>query len=396
MRTAALPSIAFAALIGAACGSGPEVSAAVDAAPIKVAIGRAQAVELPRSFESGGVLRARYTATIASRIMAPIATVPVHPGDRVRRGAALVTLDARESDANSARASAAFTAAAEASKSAEAESRAAEAQLGLAKATHARMNTLYEKRSATAQELDQAVATLTAAEAQLSSARARAASALAARDAAQAARDAARVGVSYSVLAAPFDGVVIERNADPGSMATPGMPLVTIEDPSIFRLEVQMDEARAGTVAVGQEVAYEVSGFRDQVSRDATDAASPRGRWLPGRVTEIGRVDPTSHSFVVKVDVPNTEGSRSGSFGRVRFPGTARSTLAVPKGAVVRRGQLTFVFTVDTEGRARLRPVSTGVEANELVEVLAGLASNDPVVVGPPAGLVDGARVVQQ
>ena len=54
------------------------------------------------------------------------------------------------------------------------------------------------------------------------------------------------------------------------------------------------------------------------------------------------------------------------------------------------------VFVVDTEGRARLRPVSTGIEASELVEVLAGLTANDTVVVNPPAGLVDGTRVVRQ
>lgn len=395
MRSAAsLSFIALAVLLGASCGSGPDVSAAADQAPVKVLLGRAEAVELPRPFESGGVLRARYTASIASRVMAPIAAVHVRPGDRVRRGATLVTLDARESVANNTRADASLTSAAEATRSAEAESRAAEAQLRLARATHARINALHEKRSATAQELDQAVASLAAAEAQLASAQARTASALAARDAAHAARESARVGVSYSVLTAPFDGVVIERNADPGAMAAPGLPLLTIEDPTVFRLEVQVDEARAGSVILGQEIEYQVSGIRDQGSGDYGDSGNIA--WAPGRVSEIGRVDPMSHSFLVKVDVPGTQATRSGSFGRVRFPGTLRRTIAVPRGAIVRRGQLTIVFTVDGEGRARLRPISTGLEAKALVEVLAGLTPNDSVVVNPPAGLVDGTRVVQQ
>jgi RND family efflux transporter MFP subunit len=184
------------------------------------------------------------------------------------------------------------------------------------------------------------------------------------------------------VLSAPFDGVVIERNADPGSMAAPGLPLLTLEDPTVFRLEVQVDEARAGTIRVGQDVQYRLDTHGE--------------RWTAARVSEIGRVDPSSHSFLVKVDVPGAGATRSGSFGRVLFPGTSRRTTAVPLGAVVRRGQLAIVFTVDAEGRARLRPISTGTTANELVEVLAGLNPNDTVVVSPPPGLVDGTRVVRQ
>jgi RND family efflux transporter MFP subunit len=382
VKFAALSSIALAAMLGVACNSEPEVSAAADAPAVPVLLGQAETVELPQPFESGGVVRARLTATIASRVMAPIAVVHVRPGDRVRRGAPLVTLDARESTANNARAGASLKSAAEATRSAEADSHAAEAQLRLARATYARINALHEKRSATAQELDQAVAALAAAEAQVASAQARAASAMAARDAAQAARDAATVGVSYSVLSAPFDGVVIERNADPGSMAAPGLPLLTLEDPTVFRLEVQVDEARAGTIRVGQDVQYRLDTHGE--------------RWTAARVSEIGRVDPSSHSFLVKVDVPGAGATRSGSFGRVLFPGTSRRTTAVPLGAVVRRGQLAIVFTVDAEGRARLRPISTGTTANELVEVLAGLNPNDTVVVSPPPGLVDGTRVVRQ
>jgi RND family efflux transporter MFP subunit len=327
--------------------------------------------------------------------MAPITAVHVRPGDRVRRGQPLVTLDAQESTANRARANAALVSAAEATRAAEADARTADAHLRLARATHARIDALHEKRSATAQELDQAQAVLAAAEAQLASAQARIAAAVAGRDAAQAAHNAAGVGVSYSVLRSPFDGMVIERNADPGSMASPGLPLLTLEDPSAFRLEVQVDEARAGNIRVGQDVQYQLSGVRDQGSRDAARSDSPAG-WMVGRVSEIGRIDPTAHSFLVKIDVAGSDGTRSGSFGRVKFAGMSRRALAVPAPAVVRRGQLTIVFTVDAEGRARLRPVSSGATVNELVEVLAGLNAGDAVVVNPPAGLADGVRVVGQ
>jgi multidrug efflux pump subunit AcrA (membrane-fusion protein) len=369
-------------LAAGACRGASDTTSAAAPAPIAVTVERVALVDRPQPFEAGGVLRARQTADIASRVMAPISVVHVSPGDRVRRGAPLVTLDARESVANRARAAAALVAAAESARSAQADLRAAEAQLALARATHARISSLHEKRSATPHELDQAVAALGAAEAAVAGAQARVASATAAHEAAKAARDAANVGVTYTVLTAPFDGVVIARHADAGSMARPGVPLLTMEDSTAFRLEVQVDEARAASVAVGQEVEF---------SLGTADAAP----WSRGSVAEIGRVDPATHSFLVKVDVPKPEGMRSGSFGRARFPGTPRRLLAVPRTALVRRGQLTFVFLVDPDARARLRPVSAGIEFADVVEILAGLNVDDTVVVNPPSTLVDGAPLVQ-
>ena len=83
----------------------------------------------PSPFEAGGIVRARSTAVIASRIMAPITEVLVRPGDRVRRGAPLVKLDAREIDAAAARAAAALAASRQAADAAAADVRAADAGL---------------------------------------------------------------------------------------------------------------------------------------------------------------------------------------------------------------------------------------------------------------------------
>jgi RND family efflux transporter MFP subunit len=396
VRTVTLSTLALAAALATACGSQPDEPVAAAAPPVAVQVGHVGLAELPRTFESGGIVRARYTASISSRVMAPIAAVHVRAGDQVRRGDVLVTLDARESRANDARANAAYASAVEATLSVEADTRTAQAELQLARATHARIAALYEKRSATAHELDQAVAALAAAEARVSSARARAASALASRDAALATREAASIGLSYTRLTAPFDGVVIERHADPGAMAAVAAPLLTIEDPSLYRLDVQLDAARAGNVRVGQDVELQLPGARGQLSSDsvaAEAAATAPDLWISARVSEIGRVDPTSHSFLVKVDVPTTHQVVSGAFGRARFPGRNRVTMTVPAQAVVRRGQLTIVFTVDAEGRARLRPVSVGAEVKNLIEVLAGVEPGEVVVVNPPAALGDGTPV---
>jgi multidrug resistance efflux pump len=316
-------------------------------------------------------------------VMAPVTAVHVRPGDRVRRGAALITLDARDIQANSSRAAAAATSAAESVRASEADLRAAESAVVLARATNERIQGLFAKRSSTAQEVDQSVAALSSAEAQVEAARARLSAATAARDAARAGADSARINATYSVLVAPFDGVVTERRVDPGSLATPGAPLLTLEDATTFRLEVPLDEARTAFVTLGQPV---------DVRIDEPTAAAP-DTWVRGRVAEIARLDPASHTFLVKVDLPAGACNRSGLFGRARFSGPARRALVVPRSAVVPRGQLAFVYLVDPDGRARLTAISTGADDGDRREVLAGVREKDAVVVNPPAWLTDGARV---
>jgi multidrug efflux pump subunit AcrA (membrane-fusion protein) len=372
---------AAALVLMAGCAAPPE-SGSPAPAPLAVSIVPVESAALASSFEAGGVVRARNTAAVASRLMAPILAVHVVPGDRVRRGAPLVTLDSREIEANRSRAAAAFASAVEAARAAESDLGSAQAAASLSRATHDRIRTLHDKRSATPQELDQAASALDAANAQLGAARARVAAASAARQAAQAASDAAAIAASYAVLAAPFDGLITERTADPGAMATPGLPLVTVEDATGFRLEVALDEARAAHVAPGQAARVEIG-----------DEASANHWTGEARVSEIARVDPASHSFLIKLDLPNGPSLRSGLFGRARFAGPARQTLVIPASAAIRRGQLTFVYAVNAESRAILQPVSPGAETHDRLEVLAGIREGDRIVADPPSSLSDGTPV---
>jgi multidrug efflux pump subunit AcrA (membrane-fusion protein) len=373
--------VAAAVATGIACGpSGPPPTqeAAAERPAQALALATATTEDVSASFEAGGVVRARTTATVAARVMAPVVSVSAREGERVRRGATLVTLDARDLTAQAARARASLAAADQSVRAAEAQVTAAEAGLRLARSTHERIVGLHEKKSATSQELDQAVAGLRAAEAQVSGARAQVAAAAAARDAARAGLEAADVSLSYAVLTAPFDGVVATRTTDPGSLAVPGAPLLVLEQTDALRLEASLDEARAGAVTVGQEVDVRVDG---------DDA------WAPGRVSEVGRLDPSTHSLLVKIDLPSGAARRTGSFGRARFAARSRRALTVPATAVVRRGQLAFVFKVGPDRQARLRPVTPGPAAGDRMEILAGLSEGDAVVLAPAPTLEDGTPV---
>jgi len=332
---------------------------------------------MPEQFEAGGVVRARLVAPVASRVLAPVAEVRVHSGAHVRRGEPLVLLDVRELQAQADRASATLAATEQSVRAAESEKDGADAGLTLASTSFDRISGLYAKRSATRQELDESTAALQMARARASTAAARVAEAQSALAAARSGASAASITAAYATIAAPFDGVITERLVDPGAMASPGAPLLTIEDPSSFRLEVRLDEARATRIAV----------------RQAAELQIDSDKWTTGRVAEVSRIDPASHGFVVKIDVPSSIGCRSGAFGRARFTLGSRSAVTVPSSALVRRGQMTFVFAVDRDGLARLRPVSPGATEGSRVEMLAGVQAGDDLVLDPTVSLTDGVRV---
>ena len=350
-------------------------------APIDVRVATAAVAAVPQTFEAGGVVTARMTAQMSPRIAAELRELTVQPGDRVRKGQTLAVLDDRDLAANRARAHASVAAAQSGTASAGAQRESAEAQLALARANHQRVEQLRARNSATPQELDRAIAELQRADAGVRAARARVDEASASLAAAQAAARSADATASYSTIAAPFDGLVTNRLLEPGNMAAPAIPLLTVETTDGFRLEVQVDAARARAIDVGDAVAIELDG---QGEADT----------LSGRVVEVARaIDPGTHAFVVKIQLPAGTDVRSGMFARARFARGERNALVIPESAVVRRGQLSLVFVVDSTRRARMRAMTPGLRSGDSVEVLAGLQPGEAVVVNPPAPLVDGSQV---
>jgi RND family efflux transporter MFP subunit len=361
-----------AALAG--CSARQAAAAPADAAePIAVTIAQVAMTDVAGAIDSGGVVQARTTATVAARILAPVREVRVSPGDHLREGQTLIVLDGEDLAAVARGARSAAIAAEQGSKAAAAELQAAEAGLALARASHDRVASLQARRSATAQELDEATATLRSADARVAGASARALQAASAVESARAASDQARTTASFTTIAAPFDGMVTGKMVEPGNMASPGMPLLRLEDTRGFRLEVRVDESRIGQIRNGDSVPV----FLGTVTTS-----------IKGTVVEVSRaVDADARAFLVKIALPDALGLRSGEFGKARFGGTPRRALTVPSSAIVHRGQLTSVFVVD-QGIARVRLVRLSDS-----EVLAGLTESEVVILSPPAGVTDGRRV---
>jgi RND family efflux transporter MFP subunit len=364
--------LASAALAG--CLARGTAATANDAAEaMAVTVAQVAMTDVANAIHSGGVVQARTTATITARILAPVREVRVSPGDQVRKGQTLIVLDSGDLAAGARAARSAAHAAEQGSQATAAELKAAEAGLALARASHDRIASLHAKRSATAQELDDATAALRSAEARVAGASARGLQAASAFESAQAASDQASTIESFTTIAAPFDGMVTGKLVEPGNMASPGMPLLRLEDTRGFRLEVRVDESRIGDIRNGDSVPVFLG----------TGSTS-----IEGKVVEMSRaVDADARAFLVKIALPDAPGLRSGEFGKARIGGTPRRALTIPSSAIVRRGQLTSVFVLDS-GVARVRLVNLTES-----EVLAGLTESELVILSPPAGLTDGRRV---
>jgi hypothetical protein len=247
-----------------------------------------------------------------------------------------------------------------------AELQAAEAGLALARASHNRIAGLQARRSATAQELDDATATLRGAEARVAGASARVLQAASAVESARGASGQASTTESFTRVAAPFDGMVTEKmTAETWRHQARPSPLEDTAD-SASR---SADESRIGQIR----------------TRTASRSSSGPDHPIEGTVVEVSRaVDADARAFLVKIALPDAPGLRSGEFGKARFGGTPRRALTIPSSAIVRRGQLTSVFVVD-KGVARVRLVNLSES-----EVLAGLTESEVVILSPPAGVTDG------
>ena len=331
-----------------------------------IAVVTVQPADVPDLLEAVGTVRAAQTSELASQMMGTIVEVRAHEADHVQRGQILAVIDESQPRAALDRATAADAAAQQQLVS-------ANSDLALADSTLKRYQSLYDRKSVSSQEFDEV--------------KARQQAALARRDMAEASQAQAKAAVAqarssldYTRIRAPFDGVVTEKKADAGALASPGMPLFTVEDVRRYRLEATINESDLRHVRTGQQVS---------VAIDALDGAA-----LPGKVVQIvPAADPASRSFLVKIDLPTDSRLRSGLFGRAQFSRGLRHVLLIPSSAVVDRGQLQGVFVLDQNQVAGLRYITLGKPAGTNVEVLAGLQPGERLVAKPGELDLNGKRV---
>ncbi len=362
--TAALLFLGLAAL--AACSSERETVSAAPESVSNVAVLSVQSANVPDTLEAVGTVRAAQTSQLAAQMMGNIVEIRVREGDRIQRGQALAVIDDAQPRAALDRATAADLASQQ-------EIAASDSDFALAEATFKRYQTLYEKKSVSPQEFDEVKARYQAAQARRDMARAGQAQA-------KAALQQARTALGYTRILAPFDGVVTEKKVDVGTLASPGMPVLTVEDVRRYRLEATINETDLRCVRMGQQAPVQVDALGD--------------RELRGKVVEIvPSADVASRSFLVKIELPSDPGLRSGLFGRAHFSRGERAALLIPRTAVVERGQLQGIYVLDQNKIAGLRYITLGKSSAGQVEVLAGLQAGETLVADPAGRELSGKKI---
>lgn len=333
---------AFAALALAACGgSAPPVAPAAGATSLDTFV--VQPERAPRERVWDGVVEAVNQATLSAQTAGRVLELPYDVDDYVPAGAAVVRFTDVEQQA--------------AQQQAQAQLAAAQAAFREAQADFERISGIYERRLV--------------AKAQLDAATARRDGARAALEAAQAAARSSGEQVDYTVIRAPYSGIVTQRHVQVGEAVRPGQPLIS--GLSLGQLRIQVDVPQSDIAAIRERRAAEVvldGGARRIAARE---------------VVVFPYADPQTHTFKVRIELPEEEtGLHPGMTAKVAFAVGEIDRLLVPDTAVVRRGEVSAVYVVDDQGTT-LRQVRLGHRFGERWEVLAGLAAGDRVATDPLA-----------
>ncbi|MCL5097606.1 MAG: efflux RND transporter periplasmic adaptor subunit [Candidatus Omnitrophica bacterium] len=286
-----------------------------------------------------GTVRPKLHATLEAKISGRIQTMPVVFGQSVKAGDLIAQLEVGEIQAKLTQ---------------------AKAMLDQAEGDFKRYENLLKGKAVTQQEFDGIQARYRVAAASVKE---------------------AETMLGYATVTAPFNGMIARKLSDVGDLATPGRPLVELEDPAGLRLEANVPEGLIGSVHLEAKRPVRVEAVTNE---------------LEGVVREIApSADPNSRTFSVKFDLPAAPGLRSGQFGRVVLPVGETTLPRVPISAVVRRGQMEIVF-VAIDNKAQLRLVKTGKRIGDEVELLSGVQAGDKVVVKGAATLIDGQPLAAQ
>ena len=360
-----------AALTASACREA-ETEAASAAAPVAehrvdVPALTVSAMDLESTLQISGNLIPQERVAIFAKLPGTISRVAVNIGDRVRTGQPVAVMDRREIDAQVDAATASINVATAGLESAEA---------GLANAVleHERAQKLFDSGAIARQNLDAAQTTRRSANAQRDLARANVAQAEAAlRRAREVQRDA--------TLTSPIDGVVVERNYDAGSLASPGdKAVVVVADLRVLKLTAGVSELEAGRLHTGMRARISVQ-------------AKP-GEVFDGRVAAIApEVDPRNRHFTIEVRANNPGALLSGMYATASIPlEHVAGALAVPRDAVTTRAGHRVVLKVDAD-TVREVAVTEGVSDGTQIQIASGLKAGDVIVADARRDVAAGTKV---
>lgn len=279
--------------------------------------------------------------SISSRVMGYVRSVDVHEGQTVKSGDTLLTIDS--TDVTSA------------INQAQAAVNKAWAALADAKNNYERYANLYKENAVPKQMFEQMQTAYKVAQSNYS--------------AAIAGLKQAKSQLTYVKITAPFSGTITSRSVDPGQMATPGLPLMTLQGSGQKQVEVQLTSQAFATLKLGDPVTVRYTDFQGGQHQ------------FQGTVERmVDATDPVTHTHTVKIGVPENVKVRSGNYVVVEIAVAHETGMLVPLSAIHDRGGIRGVFVLDDQNRAWFRMVRLGHVIDGKQVILSGLVPGERLV----------------
>lgn len=225
----------------------------------------------------------------------------------------------------------------------------ADANLGLAQTTFDRLSTLIKAGAISQQEFDQAKSDLETKKASI---------------------DLIKAQLQETVISAAFDGVMGERKASLGQFVGQGTSLTFLIKQDPMKAEFRVPERFLGQLKEGQTIEVAVTAYPDDQFEGQIYFIDPR-------------VEEQTRTALVKAKLSNPDGKlRQGMFANLNLiVGVRQKALVVPEIALIARGEDVFVFIVDKENKAQIKPVKVGVRLAGQAEIVDGLSEGENVIV---------------
>ncbi|MBS1509520.1 MAG: efflux RND transporter periplasmic adaptor subunit [Bacteroidetes bacterium] len=342
-----------------ACSSNKQNTEAIKEAPVAVTVATPSA-DGQQAINLSGQIEAAQSVNLSTRVMGFITMLKVKTGDHVTKGQLLVTISNQDILAKRAQTDAMIS--------------EAEAALSNAQKDYDRFTTLYKQQSATAKELENVTLQYNAAKARV--------------QAAQQMRNEVNASLGYTILTAPFSGIVTQKSAEAGNIANPGMPILTIEQSGSYQVTASVPENVIAQIHEGDAAEIAISAVNKS---------------FKGAVTQINQSSQfTGGQYIVKISIPDTEKKAvyAGMYATVNIPLKTTpvakpndNSILVPSTSLVQKDQLTGIYTIGANNVALLRWIRIGKTYGDKVEVLSGLDKTDSFIVSAGGKLYNGVTV---
>jgi membrane fusion protein (multidrug efflux system) len=343
------------ALSLAACGDSPEPASEQAKAPqrVEVTVEELKAQTLQSTVSTFGVVEALEEVNVAAELSGTVAAVHINEGDRVVAGQLLLELDPQKRQF--------------AVEQADQHVQHAQAALKEAQLKLQRRRNLSEQETISKEDLDSAQLAVDLASA--------------AYQQALASAQLAQRELADTRIFSPTDGLVDVRSVEAGEPVAAGASLVTLQAVHGLRVQTWVSEADIARIRAGDPARVTVSGLA--------------GREFPATIEWVGvNADPATGNFPLKLILTgDTDALRPGMTASAQLQGTSEpDALLLPEQALVDRDRRRVVFVVE-DGVAHLREPLLAAGFSNRLQILAGLAAGDKVVVAGQALLLDGDAV---